>query len=280
MIVRASWTVIIFILAISLGARLNNSALHAETGDPSTLRVATAVSSVDKKQQDQTKEFQISQMAKDFEGGEQDSQFIQSQLNAIAGGATAETIHWDTKSLKGHYKLTQILTHVHNLENNFELLFTHTLPDQEQQEDTVTHYTNKVNEADEKSISASIVFSRFINSNPKKAKPEFDSKTRAQYFFRLKPNVLKSNFSLRPPSGTFDITPTRDGSFDPLAILTNANGNFDEISEYVHEIAIGPTIYVVNVTPRLTDLETLTIEVNLRESKSLTTTTFLLVYEQ
>ncbi len=279
MIVRMSWTVVFFAVAVSLAARLSNSALHAETGGLSALRAAkAAVSSDPQKIPASNTTVQIYEMAKDFGSGERSSDFIQSQINGATGDS--QPILWSALDTKHRYKLTQILTHVHNLENNFELLYTHTLPDRDQQEDTTTQYTNQINEADEKAIFASLVFSKYIEPRGKNTQAQFDAKTRAQYFFSLKSDVLKSSFNLREPKGSYELAPAKESSFNPLAILTNADSNFDEIGEYQHEIAVGQALYIVNVTPRHTDHDILTIVVDIRETESLTTTSFVLVYKK
>lgn len=275
MILRLSWTAIIFIAAISLSAKLGGSSLFAESND-SVARTAKAVANTEAANKSQAQEDQIFQMARDFESGEKSSESIQSELSAITGDS--KPIKWDSKNIQGKFKLSQVLTQVHNLDNNFQLLFTHTLSDQEQKEDTVTHYSSRINEADEKSIGASIVFSRYIEAT--NGRPQFDSATRSQYFFFLKSDALKNSFNLREPEGAFEITSAKEDSFNPLGILNAEDGNFDEIGEYQYEIQAGETAYIVNVTPRLTDLETLTIEADIREVNSLTTTTFVLVYEQ
>lgn len=283
MILRLPWIATVFVAALMFGQGTGVSTFPHEGNDSSAQLAHSALSSEAQNPKRQSaaranRRFNIdaAELMRDFESGERRQESIQAELLAVAGDNPP--LRWGQQVLKQPYKLTQILSHTQNLENNFELLMIHTFPDQNQKEDVITHYTGRVLEADEKTIGASIVFSRLLES--KNGRLRFDDKSRSQYFFSLKPKILHSNFSLRAPEGTYQIGPVREGSFDPLAILTTESGTFDEVGEYQYEIEAGGTQYIVNVIPRITDIETLTIEVGIREVNSLVTNTFVLVYEE
>jgi hypothetical protein len=272
---RVSKIVTLFICALSVAASFSKSDLYAQSaGQPNLLsRVASSVGNAII---DRTSEKSALELTGNFESGLRSSEFIQSELSAITGDTPL--IRWNRENIKHKYKLSQIYSHVHNLESGFELLFEHTLPDQNLKEDMVTYFTSQVNEADQNNLGASLVISKYVQIEH--GRPVFDNNTRSQYFFYLKADELKTSFNLRQPVGTYRLGEAKEDSFNPLAILTTENGTFDEIGDYQYDLTAGGTEYVVTVTPRLTDIETLTIEVEMREVHSLATNSFVLVYEQ
>lgn len=215
-------------------------------------------------------------IVRNFSSGEKTAEFIQSELDATAGNEPA--LKWQSGVAHGRYVLTQILTHVQDLESGFELLHSYAFPDDNTKEDEFTHFTNRIYQADEQNIRASMVFSRYLESK-KNSAPRFDDSSRAVYSFSLKQDSLRGNFGLRTPIGIHSFEPATAQSFDPLAQLSAMNGAFEEIGEYQYEMPVGSKIYNVTITPRHTDIETLTLEVEIREVDSIVTNTFVLVYE-
>jgi hypothetical protein len=276
---RMSWAVMAFLILAGLIAHIfASSSLFADVDAHTQAKLSSTLvstSETNTHKGETTREQNTYAFMREMQGGEKSAEAIQSEMNLIAG--ETKPISWSGRYIKGSYKLTQIISHVQNLDNNFELMYTHTLPDKKKSEDTVTNYTGRLLEADENTMNSSIVFSKFIRV--KKGIPTFDENTRAQYFFSLKPQLFRSSFSLREPAGTYQMAPVREGAFDPLAILTSANSNFEEIGEYQYEVQAGEARYIVSVTPRITEIETLTIETDIREVNSLITNSFILVYE-
>ena len=216
-------------------------------------------------------------LLKNLHGGQVTNSDIQAQLIKITGEATP--LRWDQLRLNKPYKLVFVLTHVQDLDNGFQLLHSHTLAGAMQADDSVTLYNQKINGAEEKTIGGSLVISRLIE--PQRGPPTFAPDSQVQYFFGLKPSLIGRPFGLRAPKGEIRFAEARKSSFNPLDILTTARseGNFDEIAEYQYERQIGQSVYIIGVTPRITDMGTLTIAAEIRQAESLLTHEFVLVYE-
>jgi len=215
------------------------------------------------------------EMLRDFESGERTSDSLQKQISDIAGDT--EAVPWAAQLIDHPYRLSMVLSHVQNLDNNFEVLMIHTLSVEGSPEDLVTQYTSRISEADQKNILGSIVVAHQLQK--KAGQPHFVPKSKQQYSFALKAQNLSNSFSLRKPDGVVKFTEIPSQSFDPLALLNENSGAYQEIENGLFEVPINGQTYLVSVTPRKTDIDTITIEIEMREKNSLVTETFILVYE-
>lgn len=276
MTLRLSWLAMVFATAMTFGRPVADVELSGRDGSENQAQVAKALASNTELAKSKAKKhLDVFEMIRDFESGERTSEVIQSEIAAVAG--ETRPIRWNQDSIKKSYQLTQILSHIHVPESRFEILMIHSLADKDHSDDIVTHYTDRINAAEEQSLASSMVISKTIIIE--NGRPVFDKGSRSQYNFSLVRQKLQNIFKRRDPVGKFTESKPDSNSLDPLAILTNENGNFNEIRDYQQEVILGGARYIVSVIPRITDLETLTVEAQIRDVDSLTSATFILVYE-
>jgi hypothetical protein len=213
--------------------------------------------------------------------GVRSSEEIQTEMAQMAGQGAG--LEFSKEFINRAYKLSIVMSQYKNTQGDpYEVLFVHTLASGSgkgnEAEDTVTFYSRKLDGAEEANTRGNLVFSRTIEISDK-GEPQFATSSRLNYKFSLEQNKIKSNFHMRAPEGVYDSAAAGAGDFDPLAVLTNPDSPFD-FGLYHQEVSQNGKVYDVKVTLRSTELETLTFEVRVQEQKSLSSQTFILVYEE
>ncbi len=200
---------------------------------------------------------------------------IQDEFSQLVGDS--QPLDWQHLDLKKEFgdtqfALTQIVTRVTDTTGNFDALFTHTLPTQNQPETMVTEYSRRINGAEESTIGTNIVIPRmFTGTNGFSVQTPDVPDATVVYNFHLKSHPLIPTFDLRDPEGTYELTPVTTASFDPIGSIgahglqytwTNGNSNYN-----------------VNVVPREVGNDTLTFEIDRQQVGSGLTSSTVLVYE-
>jgi hypothetical protein len=250
------------------------SAKHAITGGAEGT-TATAPKTADPSQ---SKKNQPSTFAtlQSFESGQRTSSEIREEITMLAGDQAP--VAWGSLKIQEPLRLSAILSHVRNLEENFEILTLHTLSADGRPDDVVTHYTARISEADQKNIHNSLIVAHKLMQ--KKGTLRFNEKSRQTYNFFLAPQSLAGSFRLQKPQGAFSFSEVQPGAFDPLALLADNFGqNQEEVEDGTFEVALADRIYLVTMTVRQTELETVTIEIEMRERDAISSQTFILIYE-
>ncbi len=208
---------------------------------------------------------------------------IQSELSQIVGdNDPLDWTHMDLKKEFGdsRFTLAQIVTYVSDFGSNFEVLFNHTLPTQDQPETMTTEYTRRINGAEESTVGTSIVVPRMFDaadgfsnttstqSNASAAIPEAN----VTYNFQFKAHPLVPTFDLRAPEGTYDLTSATPTSFDPIGWIS-AHG-------LRYTWTDGISSYDVTVTPRESDSGQLIFEIENHQEGTGVMSTTVLVYNQ
>lgn len=226
----------------------------------------------------QTSKFeQWSSLYRQLESGPRTMSEIHAEIATMAG--EGQGVEFNKKNIKRAYKLSAILAHYEsNFDDQLNILFVHTLAEGKRPEDTVTLYSRKINGAEEQNIRGELVISKLIEISDK-GEPQFTSNSRFNYKFGVEPNTIKRTFDLRAPQGIYKMSLVPENAFDPLALLTSEEAPFD-YGLYQYEMPYQGEIYDVKINVRLTDTETLAIEVNIRQQGSLVSQTFVLVYEE
>ncbi|MEQ1664981.1 MAG: hypothetical protein ABL927_06350, partial [Bdellovibrionales bacterium] len=260
--------VILFTSAVFNSHNVNES---ISSFDNSTTGSATSFKSNPETEKLNSKNYVMKNLLQDIESGERTAPDIQEELKALVGDS--KPISWVSENIKGKYELSQVLIHHKNLESSFELLFLHSLPTSRHAEDLVTHFTGRIYQADSQWVDGGVVISRDLqNLN---GKITVDEKRKFNYNFSLVPPTFSNNFGLYTPEGTYsiaDFNAINDPAiFDPIEFLKSGNRN---------DFQLNGESFEVNVSARITDFETLTIEAEVHKADSLTTNTYVLIYEQ
>ena len=220
----------------------------------------------------------------ELQSGLRDSDEITNEISKIAGPALPfqwNSDHWlKNKIAIGSLKLTSVLSHYQNVENRFEVMFIHNLPSESQHESQVTFFTDRINEADERTISSAILIPNKIEI--KQGRPQFSDIDLGRYNFHLASSEAQRSFGLRDPEGAYDfaLTTNPKAEINPLSTLNQADGPFDEVGNYQYDQKVGDLNYEVFINPRWqTENHQLTIEVQLHEVDSHIMKTFVLVYQ-
>ena len=212
-----------------------------------------------------------------LESGQRTHDEIQEDLAQLTG--TSEPIDWRAadfnRVLADRYRLSTVATHVVNLDSNVETLFVHTLPDATHPEDKLTEYNRRLNEAEEQTVAIKFVVPRLFDGQ--KAQPDDAPDSQALYQFHMVAQPLERNFGFRSPEGTYDLTTPSAADFNPLGWLAIKKSTKQSELQYFWEYQ--NRHFDVSITPRKTDIETLTFEITVHEIDTLLTTTIVLIYE-
>ena len=146
---------------------------------------------------------------------------IQREIKKAAGNSPA--LAWKNLNFKktfgnGKYALTKILTHVTDITDSVEVLFTDTLPEISEPESVVTEYTSPINIAEE-NMTSSLVIPRLFEGNKGFIKNAAIPDAQVVYNFYLKPDRLIPMSDFRTPEGEYDLSTVTPTAFNPLAWL-------------------------------------------------------------
>jgi hypothetical protein len=223
-----------------------------------------------------TKQTQSSfETLKSFESGQRTSSEIREEMTMLAGDTAP--VSWSSVKSAQNLRLSAILSHVRNLENNFEILMLHTLSADGRPDDVVTHYTTRISEADQKNIQNSIIVAHKLVQ--KRGTVSFSEKSQQTYNFFLAPQKLAGSFRLQKPQGAFSFSDANANTFNPLVLLKDNFGQNQEIQDGTFEVTLADKTYFTTMTVRQTELETITIEIEMREKDAISSQTFILIYE-
>lgn len=209
------------------------------------------------------------------ESGQKSIQDIEEEIGLLTNDG--QQVPWKTKGFPRKFELVQVATHWINLNTQQQILNVHVLPHRKLSEHLTTFYSEKIRLADQKLVRSGIILAKHLSVS--NGRPAIADKDRTQYYFSLRTDELAGTFGLSAPEGQYRWANPVEGAFDPLAVLVNADSQFEERPEYQFEKNIGPNTFAVTVTPLWTDLETLVFEIRIHELNSLASVTHYLVYE-
>jgi hypothetical protein len=277
-----SWTLMAFVSAVTLGHELAKTHQPLD-GDGHDLRVLTASQTDDSKNHAQAhKNHGLSQLVEDVESGMRSPDWIQKRLESLSGQEAIvgqeSAVDWANLEELGPLQLTRVVHHVQNLDSGFEILSTHILPSLGQAENSTTHFTQRILEADEQSESqVAIVLSRLLEI--RNGQPLLEERSLARYMFSFKTDRLRDRFTLRTPEGHLSVDAELKSALHPLALLTQETGTFTEVEDNLFEVPHAGLVYSVMLTPRVHALNSeLNLEIQIRELNSTITNTFVLTY--
>lgn len=222
----------------------------------------------------------IFDVMKRMESGERAAEEIDHELTQIAG---QNSFSLKKARLKGKYKLAMVLSHFNDLSSGLQIMSVHSMKSQSRNnEDILTMYTNRITDADEDSIRASLVVAKSLEFK----NGALVSDGKARYLWKMQPHSSLNTFRVREPEAEYELnySPTAIGnSIDPFALIAEAEKNSKEIEPGVYKILRPSGSSQVELTTRMANHETFTIEANIRESSddydSLKTYSFVLVFE-
>jgi hypothetical protein len=261
------------LLSKHFGTAANDEVLVSSTRTDA--QASPAKSASEQEQQKKKQNQPAFEILQGFESGQRTSSEIREEIAMLAGDTAP--IAWGNVKIDQPLRLSAILSHVRNLENNFEILTLHTLSADGRPDDVVTHYTSRISEADQKNIHSALIVAHKLEQ--KKGIVRFSEKPKQTYNFYLAPQTLAGSFRLQKPQGAFTFSEATANTFDPLALLADNFGQIQEIEDGTFEVSIADQIFLVTMTVRQTDLETVTIEIEMREKDSINSQSFILIYE-
>jgi hypothetical protein len=273
MILKAAWPIGLLALAITVGNKVSESSGYGEDPNLSTAIYESYHAGFDLNAPTTNEALDV---LKGQSGGLRETREIADEFEFIAGDSQA--IRLEQVPVSNSYRLTMVATLLVNLDSGLQILSLHSLPNEGLREDVVTYFSQKVDQADEQNIFASLVIPRSLK--PFDNHLELQKQELAQYVFRLESDEASSGrFGLRDPFAAPQHRPVDSDAFNPLSDLYSGRLSLDQIPDGQFEKNIGDLTYSVTVTPRLNDLGQIVVEVYVREVNSLVSMSYALVYE-